>query len=70
MKNTTIKTNLIKVSYDKRKDEKTQLKVLLKVGYQVEKTTNLTPFRQSNLTIGSQDCLTPSFLTTTAKNFS
>ena len=36
----------------------------------VEKTTNLTPFRQSNLTIGSQDLLTPSFLTKTAKNFS
>jgi hypothetical protein len=28
----------------------------------VEKPTNLTPFRQLNLTIGSWDRLTPSFL--------
>jgi hypothetical protein len=36
----------------------------------MEKPTNLTPFRQSKRTIGSQDRLTPSFLTKTAKNFS
>ena len=37
---------------------------------QVEKPANLTPFRQLNLTTRSRDCLTPSFLTITAKNFS
>ena len=37
---------------------------------QLEKPTNLTPFRQSKRTIGSQDRLTPSFLTKTVKNFS
>ena len=36
----------------------------------LEKPTNLTPFRQSKRTIGSQDRLTPSFLTKTVKNFS
>ena len=36
----------------------------------VEKPANLTPFRQLNLTTGSRDRLTPSFLTTKAKNFS
>jgi len=36
----------------------------------LEKPANLTPFRQLNLTTGSRDLLTPSFLTTTAKNFS
>jgi len=37
---------------------------------QVEKPANLTPFRQLNLTPGSRDRLTPSFLTKTVKNFS
>jgi DNA invertase Pin-like site-specific DNA recombinase len=36
----------------------------------VEKTSNQTPFRQSKRTIGSQNRLTPSFLTKTVKNFS
>jgi len=42
----------------------------LNVDHWVEKPANLTPFRQLNLTPGSRDRLTPSFLTTTAKNFS
>jgi len=36
----------------------------------MEKPANLTPFRQLNLTTGSRDRLTPSFLTKTVKNFS
>ena len=39
-------------------------------GFKLEKPTNLTPFRQSKRTIGSQDRLTPFFLTKTVKNFS
>ena len=43
---------------------------LFGVVYRLEKPDNLTPFRQLNLTTGSRDRLTPSFLTKTVKNFS
>jgi hypothetical protein len=64
------KNLIIKEKNSTEEYNSTETIVLFDTLPKLQKPTKLTPFRQLNLTIGSRDRLTPSFLTKTVKNFS